>query len=104
MKIATFLLAGLSVFAQAQAPATPARKSATDKAALEAYLRHVELWLPQITVAIDDPKPAPQLPDFSLVGVHLSYNGATKDEMYYVSKDGQKILKGDVYDINKSPF
>jgi|SRR5579871_306379 len=109
MKIATFLLAALSVFAQAmfaqaQAPATPAPKSATDKAALEAYLRHVELWLPQITVTIDDPKPAPQLPNFSLVGVHLSYNGATKDEFYYVSKDGQKIIKGDVYDINKSPF
>src|SRR5437899_8460408 len=108
MKTATFLLACFSVclsaLAQTKPAATPAGKSALDKAALEAYLRHVELWIPQVTVKIDDPKPSAVLPDFMDVGVHLSYNGATKDESYYVSKDGRRILKGDVYDMTKSPF
>jgi protein-disulfide isomerase len=108
MKTATFLLACLStclsVLAQTKPAATPAGKSALDKATLEAYLRHVELWIPQVTVKIDDPKPSVILPDFMDVAVHLSYNGATKDESYLVSKDGRKVLKGDVYDVNQSPF
>src|SRR5437667_7290939 len=105
MKLVTFFFVCFSVLAQTKPPdAAPAGKSALDKAALEAYLRHVELWIPQVTVKIDDPKPSALLPDFMDVAVHLSYNGATKDEAYYVSKDGRKVLKGDVYDINQSPF
>jgi protein-disulfide isomerase len=79
-------------------------KSALDKASLEAYLRHVELWLPQVEVKIEDPKPSPELPGFMDVVIHLSYNGGGKDEHYLVSKDGKKILKGDVYDIDHNPF
>lgn len=75
-----------------------------DKTKLEAYLRHLELWVPQVNVAIEDPKPAANLPGFSLLTVRLSYNGASKNETYYVSQDGQRVLKGDVYDLAKSPF
>jgi len=89
-----------------KAPAKPAAaaKSAFDKAALETYLRHAELWIPQVDVKIDDPKPSADLAGYSDVWVHLSYNGGTKDEIYYVSKDGQKIIKGTVYDFGRSPF
>jgi protein-disulfide isomerase len=91
--------------AQTKPPdAAPAGKSAFDKAALEAYLRHVELWIPQVTVKIDDPKKSSELPGYSEVLVHLSYNGGVKDERYFVSQDGRKIIKGDVYDINQNPF
>lgn len=86
-----------------KAPAAPAKKSALDKAALEAYLRHLNLWVPDLTVKIDDPKPGP-LPGFLEVGVHLSYRQAYKDEVYFVSQDGQKILRGTVHDINDNPF
>jgi protein-disulfide isomerase len=100
MKTVAFFLASISLFAQTK----PADKSALDKATLEAYLRHVELWVPQVTVKIDDAKPAPDLPGFYAVTVHLSFNGGKKDEHYFVSKDGHKIYKGDVYDVNKNPF
>ena len=40
MKLATFLFASLSLFAQT------ASKTNIDKAAVEAYLRHAELWVP----------------------------------------------------------
>src|SRR5258708_28798628 len=101
MKLATFaILAALtsaSLFGQAPAPAF-------DKAKLEAYLRHVELWLPAVTVTIDDPKPTSSLAGFNEIAVHLSYNGGNADQTYLISKDGANIIKGDVYNINKSPF
>ena len=79
-------------------------KSALDKSALEAYLRHVELYRGTVTYKIDDPKPSKDLPGFSEVEVHLSFDGGTKDERYYVSKDGQILVNGDVYRINGNPF
>jgi len=96
MKLATFLLASLPILAQT--------KATIDKAALEAYLRHAELWIPQVAVSIDDPQPSAYLPGFSELAVHLSYQGQTKDEHYYVSQNGKSIVKGEVYDITKSPF
>ena len=101
MKIAaTFLLVSFSLLAQGQTAA----KSALDKPTLETYLRYAELWIPQVTVKIDDPKPSAALDGYYDVSVHLMFNGATKDEFYYVSKDGKNILKGQTYDITKSPF
>jgi len=83
--------------------AAPA-KSALDKATLEAYLRHVDLYRGEVTFKIDDPKPSKYLAGFSEVLVHLIYNNVEKDELYYISADGQIIIKGDVYDMNKRPF
>ena len=101
MKIAaTFLLAAFALTAQT----TTAPKSALDKPTLEAYLRYAELWIPQVTVKIDDPKPSAKLDGFYDVNVHLTFNGATKDESYYVSKDGKNIVKGETYDVRSSPF
>jgi protein-disulfide isomerase len=104
-------LIAASAFAQVPKPATtagkpaaPAAKSALDKTTLEAYLRHTELWLPQVGVVIEDPKPSPELPGFVDVLVHLSYNGSMKDEHYLISRDGKKVVKGDVYDIEHNPF
>src|SRR5271169_6008362 len=110
MKTTLFVLCCVSLCSQAMfaqtkpAAAPPALKSALDKATLETYLRHVELWIPQISVKIDDAKPSKDIPGFFDVAVHLSYNGGTKDELYYVSKDGHTVVKGDAYDINRNPF
>jgi protein-disulfide isomerase len=102
---AASLLVTLSLLAQSLAAQNPpAPQSALDKATLEAYLRYSELWIPQVTVKIDDPKPSAAISGFFDVGVHLIYNGATKDDMYYVSKDGRNVVKGTAYDIAKSPF
>jgi protein-disulfide isomerase len=79
-------------------------KSALDKSALEAYLRHVELYRGTVSYKMDDPRPSKDLPGFFEVEVHLSFDGGTKDERYYVSKDGQILVNGDVYRINGNPF
>ncbi len=107
MKTALLLLLTVSAFAQVKTtPAKPVApsKSAMDKATLEAYLRHMELWQPQVAVKIDDATPAKELPGFFNVRVHLSFNNFEKIETYYVSQDGKRVLKADVHDINQNPF
>ena len=81
----------------------PAKKSAFDKATLEAYVRHLNVWGPQIKVEIDNPKPS-ALPGFEEVTVHASAGNASADDTLYVSKDGQKILRGNVFDVAQNPF
>ncbi len=59
----TFVSAILLAAALWSAEKAPAKKSAFDKATLEAYVRHLNVWGPQIKVEIDNPKPSP-LPGF----------------------------------------
>jgi protein-disulfide isomerase len=79
-------------------------KGALDKTTLENYLRHVELFRGDVMFKIDDPAPSKYLPGFSEMLVHLIFNGAERDELFYVSSDGQTILRGDVFNLGKSPF
>jgi protein-disulfide isomerase len=85
------------------APDTAEKKSAWDKPTFEAYVRHLNVWGPQIKVDIGEPKPSP-IPGFSEVIVHASAGSASADFPYYVSKDGQKVVQGNVYDIAQNPF
>jgi protein-disulfide isomerase len=92
----------LSVAAVLCFGATP-QKTALDKPTLEAYIRHLMVFGSQINVAIDDPKPSP-MPGFLQVTVHASAGQAKQDLIFYVSKDGQKIVQGNVYDVKDNPF
>jgi protein-disulfide isomerase len=94
------LLAVLCLFC-ASAQVKP--KSAFDKPTMETYVRHLLLVDPRVTVNIDDPKPAP-VPGLKEVDVHLSFQGRSQDEIFYVSSDGQQVLYGKVFNINHSPF
>jgi protein-disulfide isomerase len=98
------LAAGLFAAPPDKAPDKPAdKKSAWDKSTFEAYVRHLNVWGPQITVEIGEPKPS-EMPGFSLVNVHASAGGASADFEYYVSKDGRKVVQGNLYDISQNPF
>jgi len=92
---------GIPTAAPPKAPATS--KSALDKKTLEDYLRHLELWTPQVQVQIADPKPS-SMPEFVQVDVHASMGQAFQDNSYLVSKDGKRILKAMVYDVAENPF
>jgi len=94
----------LAIFAMLAAAQAPTRQNLLDKAGLEAYLRRLELWIPQVAVQIDDPKPSPYLKGFMDVVVHLSYNGQGKDEHYLVAADGTGLVKGEGFDLTRSPF
>jgi protein-disulfide isomerase len=99
----TIAIAVLATAALWSADKAPVRKSAFDKTTLEAYVRHLFVWNPQIKVEIGDPKPAP-VAGFSEVLVHASSGNASADETLFVSKDGQKILRGNFFDVNQNPF
>lgn len=103
MRLATILFISISVFAQTGG------KTAFDKATLEKYLRRVEVFPVPVEMKIDDPKPSKLLPGFSEVAVHISHEEESKEELYYISKDGQTIIQGDpsaitVFNISRSPF
>jgi protein-disulfide isomerase len=98
------LATGLFPAPPEKTPAKPADKiSAFDKATFEAYVRHLKVWGPQIKVEIADPKPS-DMPGFSLVGVHASAGNASADFQFYVSKDGQKVVDGTLFDISQNPY
>jgi protein-disulfide isomerase len=79
------------------------KTTALDKPTLEAYIRHLFAWGPHIKVEIANPKPAP-LPGMVEVDVHASAGPATQDEIFYVSKDGQNIVRGTIFDVKENPF
>ena len=107
---AAILCLGVSSGLPGQTPASTSaklpdgqKKSALDKAAMEEYVRHLFVWGPQIQVKVGDPKPA-DLPGFHQISVVASAGGSSQEELFYVSKDGRKIVRGVIFDVDKSPF
>ncbi len=93
---AVFLLVPSAVHADA-------KKSALDKRTLESYVRHLLLWGPLIHVTISDPEPS-EIGGFHQVRVVGTAGQASQEQVFYISKDGKKILLASVYDVEKNPF
>jgi protein-disulfide isomerase len=103
MRRILLLLSPCLVAAALFSAAGPAKKTAFDKATMEAYVRHLFVWGPQIKVQVGEPKPS-ALPGFSEVRVHATAGNASQDFTFHVSKDGQKIVQGKIYDVARNPF
>jgi protein-disulfide isomerase len=83
---------------------TPAKNpSALDKTSLEAYVRHLFVWGPQIRVEIKDPVPS-AIPDMMEVRLRASAGAASQNEVFYVSKDGRRFVRGTVFNVAENPF
>jgi protein-disulfide isomerase len=81
-----------------------AKKSALDKPTLEAYVRHLWVLDPRMNLKIADPKPSSDLPGFLDVTVEISMGNQSQKVPLLVSKDGSKVLQGNVWDISLNPF
>jgi protein-disulfide isomerase len=92
-------LLGALLLGAADAP----QKSAFDKPTMEAYVRHLYVLQPQLTVTIGDPKPS-AMPGFKEVRVRIAQGAQFQEVPLYVSNDGKKIVQGVVYDIASNPF
>jgi protein-disulfide isomerase len=94
-----------AIHAQEKPKSAPASTavSALDKTQLEAYVRHLLAVIPEVQVKIDDPKPS-STPDLLQVEVHFNYQGRSQDETFYVTKNGQNIIRGVVYSFADNPF
>ncbi|HLK64614.1 MAG TPA: thioredoxin domain-containing protein [Bryobacteraceae bacterium] len=97
-------LAAALFFAATSPSQNPPKKSALDKATLEAYVRHLFVLDSRITLQVSDPKPSTDLPGFQEVAVRASLGPNSQEFKFLVSKDGQKILQGNIYDIANNPF
>jgi protein-disulfide isomerase len=91
------------IAAQTTVKSPESKKSALDKTAMEAYARHLFVWGKQVDVKVSDPRPS-ELAGFEQVSVVASAGAASQEEVFFVSKDGQKIVRGMVFDVNQSPF
>jgi protein-disulfide isomerase len=80
------------------------KKSALDKATLEAYVRHLFVMDQRIKIEVSDPKPSAELPGFYDVTLHASMGPQSQDIQLIVSKDGSKILQAQIFDIASNPF
>ena len=113
LKKLSILLAAAAALAAQTAPKSAAAKASAakatsdqpriDKAKLEAYIRHLFVWPPPIEISIGDPQPGP-MPGFYAVKIRGSEGEASQEETFYVSKDGEKVIRGEVYDLKQNPF
>lgn len=99
-QILTALLVLTAAFAQ-----TPQqkKKSFLDKPTLESYVRHLFVWPAQITVAITDPKPT-GIDGIFEVSVTGSLGAASQVANFFVSKNGEKVIQGQSFDVKENPF
>jgi protein-disulfide isomerase len=84
-------------------PAQEKPKNALDKAQMEAYVRHLLAVIPEVKLKVADPKPSP-IPDLLQVDVHFTFGDRSQDETFYVTKDGQHVVRGFVYNFADNPF
>lgn len=96
-KLSLFALLGFAAAAQ------NGKKSALDKATLEAYVRHLMVMDSRVAVQVSDPQPS-DLPGFVQETVHASIGNQFQDFIFLISKDGSKIVQGNVFDVASNPF
>jgi len=101
--ISAALLVAQTAVPKASPSASSPRKSALSKTDLEAYVRHLFVWPEGITVEIKDQKPGP-MPGYYEVSVRGVSGPQMQNETFYISFDGQRIIRGLVYDIAANPF
>lgn len=75
-----------------------------DLAKLETFLRHMNLWTPEIQFELKDRQASSLLPGFEEVTVKASLGERFVEQKYLVSADGTKVIKGDVLDVTANPF
>jgi protein-disulfide isomerase len=81
------------------------KKTALDKATMEAYVRHLFVMDKQVTVKVGDPQPS-QFSGYKEVVVSASAGQAHQDFPFLVSDDGSKIVQGsfNFFDVGQNPF
>jgi protein-disulfide isomerase len=105
MRFLSFLVFGSACWVALAQPAAPPSTAAPafDKAKFESYIRRVELLPQELPVKVGDPEPS-MFPGFNEVYATVVTPRGDATIRYYVSQDGQRIIKGNLFDIGKNPF
>ncbi len=86
----------------APAAASPGTPSAVQKS-VEAYLRHLYAFGPDVLITVSAPKDTP-IPGLLETSVDVKIGDNSENAKFYVSKDGKYLVRGDVSDLTKDPL
>ena len=78
--------------------------SALDKTALAGYVRYLMMWPASAEISVSDPTPAAAMPGYNAVTVKATLGGQSQQAQFFVSPDGQTIVRGEAFNLKKSPF
>lgn len=108
--ITLLLLSSTTAFAQSTGkPATSSAQSQSAPAPtpfqqkVEAYVRHIFAWGASFQVKVGTPTDA-AAPGFYQVNIEVTVGTQSDSAIFYVSKDGRFILRGDLLDTTTDPF
>ncbi|HSU61241.1 MAG TPA: DsbA family protein [Bryobacteraceae bacterium] len=92
------ILSAIVINSQAQ-PGPPE----LDKQQLEIYVRYAEGFTKGVKITLDDPTPS-AIKDYYRVVAHLIMGAQKADRVYYVTRDGQHLIAGNLWELSKNPF
>jgi protein-disulfide isomerase len=90
-----------SAAAQGTAPTGPALTAIQQK--IEAYLRHLYAWGPSYKVSVGPLKESP-IPNVYEVNVEVGSEGQSDSAKFYVSKDGNYMMRAELENLNTDPL
>jgi protein-disulfide isomerase len=74
-----------------------------DKTRIEAFIRHLMLWGPQIQVSLSDPRPS-DFPGLYELRASASYQQTSVEELFYASADGKYVIRGSLFRTDQPPY
>jgi len=112
--LGTAAVAPLATWAQGAPPSQSAPPATAAKAAssanqsplqktIEAYLRNLYAFGPDVEVTVSEPKDA-GMAGLLETNVSVKAGGNNEDAKFYVSKDGKYLVRGEVSDLSKDPL
>ena len=79
-------------------------ETGSDRTRLESYLRHLNLWTPDIKVEFNGARPLDELKGFEEVTVRASLGERSIEQKYFTSADGKTVIRGELLDLSANPF
>src|SRR6202795_2088088 len=99
-------LTALSLFAQqtspTPAPPSPAVPSSAIQKSVEAYLRNLYAFGPDVQVTVGPLKES-SIPGLLATDITVKLDDNVQAVQFYVSKDGKYLLRGELSDLTKDP-
>jgi len=89
--------------AQSAAAATSTPATSPTQKTIEAYLRHLYAFGPNVALVVAPPKPS-QVEGLLETNIDLTIDGNKQTVKFYVSKDGRFLFQGELSDMTKDPL
>ncbi len=107
LRVVLVLAAILSISGAARAQTQAAAASSSDQARLsatiESFLRNLFSWGPDFQLKLGPFKDA-TIPGYYEVGIEVKYKEQAQTGVVYASKDGNYIIRGELYKTSEDPF